>query len=148
MYNVGQIVYTILEDKFKIIPMKVVEKVVSTNLDGETTNFFAQIPSSKEIRKVNLNKFNHVFSNIEETKKHMVKNATDAIEDLAIECKNVEEKYFVVKDKIEIDVKPEPEQVLKVEESKNKTSIELENGQKANINLESIEKAFEKSPTA
>ena len=145
MYNVGQIVYTILEDKFKIIPMKVIEKVVSTNLDGETTNFFAQIPSSKEIRKVNLNKFNHVFSNIEETKKHMIKNATDAIEELAVECKNVEEKYFLVKEKIEIDVKPDPQQV---ESLQNKTSIELENGQKANINLESIEKAFEKSPVA
>ena len=145
MYNVGQIVYTILEDKFKIIPMKVIEKVVSTNLDGETTNFFAQIPSSKEIRKVNLNKFNHVFSNIEETKKHMIKNATNAIEELAVECKNVEEKYFFVKEKIEIDVKPDPQQV---ESLQNKTSIELENGQKANINLESIEKAFEKSPVA
>ena len=142
MYNVGQIVYTILEDKFKIIPMKVIEKVVSTNLDGETTNFFAQIPSSKEIRKVNLNKFDFVFSNIEETKNHMIKNATDAIEELAIECKKVEQKYFVVKEKIEIDVKPDPSQVKKVQ---NKTSIELDNGQKANINLESIEKAFEKS---
>lgn len=142
MYNVGQIVYTILEDKFKIIPMKVIEKVVSTNLDGETTNFFAQIPSSKEIRKVNLNKFDFVFSNIEETKNHMIKNATEAIEELAIECKKVEQKYFVVKEKIEIDVKPDPNQVKKVQ---NKTSIELDNGQKANINLESIEKAFEKS---
>ena len=144
MYNVGQIVYTILEDKFKIIPMKVIEKVVSTNLNGETTSFFAQIPSSKEIRKVNLNKFDHVFSNIDETKDHMIKNATDAIEDLAVECKKVEEKYFIIKEKIEIDVKPEPDQVKKVQE---KTSIELENGLKANINLESIEKAFEKSLT-
>lgn len=143
MYNVGQIVYTILEDKFKIIPMKVIEKVVSTNLNGETTNFFAQIPSSKEIRKVNLNKFDHVFSNIEETKMHMIENATNAIEGLAIECKKVEEKYFITKEKIEIDVKPDPIQVKKVQE---KTSIELDNGQKANINLESIEKAFEKSP--
>lgn len=142
MYNVGQIVYTILEDKFKIIPMKVIEKVVSTNLDGETTNFFAQIPSSKEIRKVNLNKFDYVFSNIDETKDHMIKNATDAIEGLAVECKKVEEKYFIVKEKIEIDVKPDPVQVKKVQK---KTSIELDNGQKANINLESIEKAFEKS---
>ena len=142
MYNVGQIVYTILEDKFKIIPMKIIEKVVSTDLKGETTNFFAQIPSSKEIRKVNLNKFNHVFSNIEETKLHMVKNATEAIEQLSVECKRVEEKYFVTKEKIEIDVKPDPVQVKKIQ---NKQSIELENGQKANINLESIEKAFEKS---
>ena len=142
MYNVGQIVYTILEDKSKIIPMKIIEKVVSTDLKGETTNFFAQIPSSKEIRKVNLNKFNHVFSNIEETKLHMVKNATEAIEQLSVECKRVEEKYFVTKEKIEIDVKPDPVQVKKIQ---NKQSIELENGQKANINLESIEKAFEKS---
>ena len=124
--------------------MKVIEKVVSTNLNGETTSFFAQIPSSKEIRKVNLNKFDHVFSNIDETKDHMIKNATDAIEDLAVECKKVEEKYFIIKEKIEIDVKPEPDQVKKVQE---KTSIELENGLKANINLESIEKAFEKSLT-
>ena len=144
MYNVGQIVYTILEDKFKIIPMKIIEKVVSTDLKGETTNFFAQIPSSKEIRKVNLNKFNHVFSNIEETKLHMVKNATEAIDQLSIECKRVEEKYFVTKEKIEIDVKPDP---VHVKEIQNKQSIELENGQKANINLESIEKAFEKSST-
>ena len=144
MYNVGQIVYTILEDKFKIIPMKVIEKVVSTNLNGETTSFFAQIPSSKEIRKVNLNKFDHVFSNIDETKDHMIKNATDAIEELAVECKKVEEKYFIIKEKIEIDVKPDPDSVKKEHE---KTSIELENGLKANINLESIEKAFEKSLT-
>ena len=75
----------------------------------------------------------------------MIKNATDAIEGLAVECKKVEEKYFIVKEKIEIDVKPDPVQVKKVQK---KTSIELDNGQKANINLESIEKAFEKSPTA
>ena len=121
MYNVGQIVYTILEDKFKIIPMKVIEKVVSTNLNGETTSFFAQIPSSKEIRKVNLNKFDHVFSNIDETKDHMIKNATDAIEELAVECKKVEEKYFIIKEKIEIDVKPDPDSVKKEHE---KTFIE------------------------
>lgn len=143
MYNVGQIVYTVLEDRFKIIPMKVVEKVVSTNLDGETTSFFAQIPNSKEIRKVNLKKFDQVFSNLDETKTYMIKNAEDAIGKLADECKKVEEKYFDKKAKIEIDVKPSPQQVENVT---NKTQVELENGQKANISLESIEKAFEKNP--
>lgn len=147
MYNVGQIVYTVLEDRFKIIPMKVVEKVVSTNLDGETTSFFAQIPSSKEIKKVNLNKFNQVFSNLDETKNYMIKNASDAIEELAKECKNVQGKYFDQKPKIEIDIKPSPEQVKNVNKTNNTTKVELENGQKANINLESIEKAFEKNPT-
>ena len=34
MYEVGQILYTILEKKHKVLPLKVVEQVVTKTLEG------------------------------------------------------------------------------------------------------------------
>ena len=38
-YEVGQIIYTILEEKQLVLPVQVVEQVVVKNLTGEETNY-------------------------------------------------------------------------------------------------------------
>ena len=47
IYEVGQIIYTILEDKRIILPVQIVEQVVIKNLTGEETNYKVLLPNKK-----------------------------------------------------------------------------------------------------
>ena len=39
MYEVGQIIYTILEDKYKVVPLKISEQVITKTLEEEITSY-------------------------------------------------------------------------------------------------------------
>ena len=67
MYRVGQILYTILDSKHAIFPVKVVEEVTVKNLESEKTNYKVLLPNSKE-QKVDLDRFDKVIQAVREDK--------------------------------------------------------------------------------
>ena len=93
MYKVGQTIYTIIEDKYKVIPLKISEQIVTKTLEGETVSFKALMPN-KKMSKIDLTKLKNIYTNISEVKKYMLENAENAIDNVLKETSNVEGKFF------------------------------------------------------
>ena len=69
MYEVGQILYTILENKYKVIPLKVSEQVITKTLEKESVTYKAIIPG-KGKTKVDLDEVSNIWDNLEQVEKH------------------------------------------------------------------------------
>ena len=126
-YNVGQIIYALLENKKVIIPIKIVEEITVKNLEEEKTTYKAIIPNNKK-EKVSLDKFDIVFESIDDTTKYLFENAKNAIDDLALRAIDLEEKFFEKNIVDDIACKNDNSQI----------KIDLGDGQKANINIENL----------
>tara|TARA_Y100000592_G_scaffold70314_1_gene109345 strand:- start:444 stop:908 length:465 start_codon:yes stop_codon:yes gene_type:complete len=138
MYRVGQILYTILDSKHAIFPVKVVEEVTVKNLESEKTNYKVLLPNSKE-QKVDLDRFDKVFSTMSEASTYLVENAKNAIDDLVKKSTELEEKYF--NHSTNIIVKKEENIIENIDACNNdinSVKIDLGGGQSANINLDNI----------
>ena len=132
MYEVGQILYTLIENKYKVLPVKIIEQVNVKTLDGETTKYTVQIPSSKEVKRVSLDKLNKVFTSYDDLKNYMFENATNAIEQVINNSKIVEEAYFSIQEKKEDTTPPE---VTDNNAQKNVISVDLGGGQVGKLNI-------------
>jgi len=143
MYSVGQIVYSLLENKKLIIPIKIVEEITVKNLETEITTYKVLIPNNKK-EKVNLDKFDNVFDTIDKASSYMIENAKKAIDDLTFKALELEEKFFSVKD----------ESVTCINDIEN-DKINLGDGTAADVNINNLnlqntvsEKPIEESASA
>jgi hypothetical protein len=147
MYNVGQVLYTVLTEKQIVVPVKVVEQVIVKTLEGEKIDYKLQLPNSKS-QKVSINKFVNLHEDIFSVEEYLTKNAQNAIEKMLKDAKSLNEQFFNSNDiSSEIDTcKFESnDNIINKDPNDNLIKIELENGQKANINLDNINK-FVDSP--
>lgn len=138
-YKVGQILYSILEEKKVIIPIKVIEEITIKNEDGEQTNYKVALPNSKN-QKVKISMFEKVFLDLNEVSEYLVGNAKNAIEKMVEDAIYLEEDYFKVsrvKNQLEVD-KSNIENIACNNENNN-VKIELEDGKVANFNINSID---------
>lgn len=149
MYIVGQILYTVYQDRYKIVPLKVVEQLIRKSIDGETTEYFVQIPSKKQENIVNLKKVNSVFTSLEEVENYLIKNAKDSINNIVEEAKKLQEEYFdgfnnssnkEDTSNIKLDFVPpeDNDQTL----SEEKVDIDLGDGVIGKLNVDSVKKAL------
>lgn len=137
MYRVGQILYTILDSKHAIFPVKVVEEVTIKNLESEKTNYKVLLPNSKE-QKVDLDRFDKVFSTIEEASSYLIENAKIAIQNLVESSTNLEKKYFSYSVS-RVEKEENTEEVIDAcNNDINSVKIDLGGGQSANIKLDNI----------
>ena len=137
MYEVGQILYTVLEDKYKVIPVKVVEQVVTKTLDGESIKYTVKLPNKKGT-KISISKLSKLYTNIKELEVSLVSNAKFGIQTMLKESLSLQKKYFekstnnlVVEEKINNE---------SLKENKSSTvQIDLGNGQIGNIDISSLD---------
>lgn len=127
MYEVGQILYTILEDKYKVIPVKIVEQVVTKTLDGESIKYTVKLPNKKGT-KISISKLSNLYTNIKELEVSLVSNAKSGIQSMLKESLSLEKKYF-----------DKSINKLAVKEKTNTAQIDLGNGQVGNIDLSSLD---------
>ena len=137
MYNVGQVLYTILQKQQQILPIKVVEQVTKKTLEGEKTEFFVKIPTNKKSENFNLNDFNNVYLSLEEVKNKLLENAITSIEAMVSKTIVLQEKHFEAKEKEELVVKTQDEN-LSCNNENNHVKIDLGNGQIANLNINNL----------
>ena len=93
MYEVGQTIYTILEDKYKVVPLKISEQIVTKTLEGETISYKALMPN-KKMSKVDLSKLKNIYTDIDKVKRYMLNNAEAAIDEVLNETSTIENKFF------------------------------------------------------
>lgn len=135
MYEVGQILYTIIENRQKVYPVKVVEQVVKKTLDGESVEYTVKIPGSKD-KNVSLKKFKKIFDDLEEVNNYLTNNAKSAIDRMIESAKSLQNSYF----KEEIDILKEDTEVDGTcNEENNDVIIDLGNGQKGKISISNLE---------
>ena len=131
MYIVGQIIYSILEDKQILIPLQVVEQVITKNLEGEITQYKVLIPNRNK-QKVNLDKFDKIFEDLDSASEYLLNNAKEAIDDMVLKAIELEDLNFKKEEKNKkenLACKNEPEKI----------KIDLGDGLSANISPENLE---------
>ena len=160
MYQVGQVIYTVSEKNHKVIPLKVVEQVITKTLEGELTEYTVCLPSNKDESRFNLKRFKKIYNSLEELKKQMILNANTAIDKMIKEGSDLEEEFFK-KDLEKLDDDKKVEDLEKSNDIKEKSTeiindkksyksnddnikIDLGNGQVGKINLTSIKEKLGK----
>ena len=135
MYEVGQVLYTILEDKKIVIPVRVVEQVITKTISGKNIDYKFQLPNTKE-QKVSQEKFSNLYNSLDEAEAYLLNNAKGAIEKMMFDAISLEEKFFEVKKEViennNVDVT--------CKEDNNSVKIDLGDGQMANIDMTQIGK--------
>ena len=132
MYSVGQVIYTVLEEKQLVLPVKVIEEVTVKNLEGEKTNYKVLLPNHKN-QKISIEKLDKTFDDAQQASDFLIENAKKAIDEMIFSAMNLEEKFFgVAKAKEEIDA---------CNNDNNSVKIDLGDGNVANINISELEKA-------
>lgn len=144
MYEVGKILYTVYEDKYKIFPLRVVEQVTTKTINGTTTEFFVEIPSKKQNTVINLKKVSKVFNSLEATKAYLIKNAEESIIKIVNEASEMEKEFFGVveeeiKSNIKLDFDPDTKENF-VED--NKVNIDLGDGFVGKINIDNVKQVL------
>ena len=138
MYEVGQLIYTIIEDKHKVMPLKISEQVTTKTLEGEKTVYKAILPGSN--KKVILSKLSNVWTDIESVKSHMLENASKAIDNMLLETDKIKNKYFLDQELIDACKEDPKEDIIDKEIVDDGTiKVDLGNGQFGNLKINNQE---------
>ncbi len=138
MYEVGQLIYTIIEDKHKVMPLKISEQVTTKTLEGEKTVYKALLPGSN--KKVILSKLSNVWTDIESVKNHMLDNANKAIDNMLLETNKIKNKYFLEQELIDACKEDSKEDIIVKEIVDDKAiKVDLGNGQFGNLKINNQE---------
>ena len=141
-YEVGQIIYTILEDKRIILPVQIVEQVVIKNLNGEETKYKVLLPNKKS-QKVSIDRLDKIFSSIDEASNHLLENTKKAIDAMKKDAYILENEFFfnsLENKNKELNINTLQEETKSQEK---KLKVNLPDGQVANINLSNISSHIE-----
>jgi len=141
MYEVGQVLYTVVESKQIILPVKVIEQVTVKSLEGETTDYKMMLPNRK-LQKVDSKKFANLFKDIKEIEDYLLSKAKDAIDQMLLDSITLEDEFFSEKTDKEDEVDFTKEDVTCNNET-NKVKIDLGDGTVANISAENIEQLLD-----
>jgi len=135
MYEVGQLIYTIIEDKHKVMPLKISEQVTTKTLEGEKTVYKAILPGSN--KKVILSKLTNVWTDIDSVKNHMLDNASKAIDNMLLETDKIKNKYFLNQELIDACKEDSKKDIIdkKVVDDKS-IKVDLGNGQFGNLKID------------
>ncbi len=78
MYNVGDILWIISQDKPGVLPYRIIEEVTKKTLDGSSTQYVVETPSKPRPRL--LREDDDVYRSIEAVKSQLLSRAENAID--------------------------------------------------------------------
>ena len=143
-YKVGQVLYLLLNKESRVFPVQVVEVVLRRTLDGEQTSYSVKMPTrDKDI--VDLDKIDaNIFLTPAELQSFMNENAQKTIASLVQQAHTLASNVF--QEEHEENVAPEVEDEIDdvvyesevVQNDNQVATIDLGDGTKARINLDSI----------
>jgi hypothetical protein len=93
-YNVGQILFVVLNKKNQVYPMLVVEEIVKRTLRGEETNYVLQGGSDPSSRLMLDQVDGDIFNSAEEARNVLVSKATSQIEKLVLAAKEKAKEWY------------------------------------------------------
>ena len=95
LYEVGQVVYLLISEEMKIVPVQVVEQVVRKRYHEDTSTSYIVMLPGKNGSTVNLSDIEaSVHTSVHELRAFMVENATSSIDRLIEKTIQTEKLYF------------------------------------------------------
>ena len=93
MYEVGQVLFLVLKNKQKIIPVRVMEQIVRRSISSEKIQYLVKLPGRQET--VNLESLSsEVYVNIEDVKGELYRTITSFIDTMAEKAVALATKEF------------------------------------------------------
>ena len=149
-YDVGQVIYLLSAKNTNVFPAKITEKIIRKTIEASITDYMIVLPDKKST-VVKLRDISALpFSSIEALRDFMNENARNSIESMIESALANGKKIFEdVKDyqenspahldvaKRKIESKKPPENGVNTDEY---VSIQLQDGKKARINIENLQK--------
>lgn len=127
-YNVGQILFIILEKKMQVYPMMIVEEIVKRTLHGEETNYVLQGGSDPTTTILLSHVDGEVFESADEAKYVLTVRATAQIEKLVDFAVSRATKWY---DNNTKNVQQEMQEVMTL--SQEQVKVTLSDGTVANL---------------
>jgi len=132
MYQVGQVLYLILNKKQQVIPAQIVEQIVRRTLDGEITLHSVKLPSKDNLYK--LEELDaEVYHSPQDVQEKLRANALTVIEQMVTQAETLAKKTFEMPD-LPNNVREE----ASAGDVTSRTSITLENGTVANVYIPDV----------
>jgi hypothetical protein len=132
MYQVGQVLYLILNKKQQVIPAQVVEQIVRRTLSGEMTLHSVKLPTKESLYK--LEELDaEIYHSPEDVQKKLRANALSVIEQMVTRAEALAKKTFEIPGSSNISPPIE-----KHGDINSCTSITLENGTVANVYIPDV----------
>tara|TARA_B100000131_G_C18028745_1_gene577535 strand:+ start:479 stop:877 length:399 start_codon:yes stop_codon:yes gene_type:complete len=128
MLKVGNIIYLLDKKTQGIVPCRVVERITSVSLEGETLTHIVESPTGKQVKIEDYK--NPWFETMDSAREFLLNSATSLIDSTLEATRAAEEKYFKTSNFDQIDQIDVSDNI-----SDNEVTIELADGQKARVNL-------------
>lgn len=93
MYTVGQVLYLVMQNRMKILPVQVSEEITKKTLGGEKTEYFVSAPGEDTF--INLEEFDgQIFSNLPEVKSFLLENVTQNLNKIIEKADLLAQEHF------------------------------------------------------
>ena len=138
MYQVGQVLFIILNKKQQVIPVQVTEQVVRRSLDGEEISYSVSIPNRDENRILELDSIDgEVFESIDDIRAYMLEQTTQIIATITDRALKIAKNRFDYDGPLISDLDPDFTMPPPSEKSgkPNSVKVELEDGTLANVEI-------------
>ena len=149
MYDVGQVLYLILNKKQQVVPVQVVEQLVRRTLDGEETLHSVKIPTKEMLYK--LEELNaEIYTSLDLVRDKLQDNATSVIGAMILRADELAKQSFelyqptppeieVLFEKTSVTKAPKARKSKKRHNSKKEKTegmqVTLEDGTVANVSI-------------
>ena len=140
MYQVGQVLFIILNKKQQVIPVQVTEQVVRRSLNGEEISYSISIPNRDENRVLELDSIDgEVFESIDSVREYMLEQTTQIISTITDRALKVAKNRFDYDGPLISDLGhglalPSPDE----SGEPSSVKVELEDGTLANVKIPNI----------
>jgi len=95
MYEVGQVLFIILNKRPQVIPVQVVEQVVRRSISGEEIQYSVNVPAKDGDKVLELESIDgEVFDDAEDARRSMLNNATRTIDGFIEKAMSVAKTRF------------------------------------------------------
>ena len=140
MYQVGQVLFIILNKKQQVIPVQVTEQVVRRSLNGEEISYSVSIPSRDENRVHELDSIDgEVFDSIDDVRNYMLEQTMQIIATITDKALKVAKNRFDYDGPVMPDIEGVVQSLPKPpKEKEGYAKVDLGDGTLANVKLPDI----------
>jgi hypothetical protein len=137
MYEVGQVLYVVLNKKQQVVPVQVVEQVVRRSLEGEQVNYTVTVPNKSGLKDYALSDLDgNVYTSLEDVSETLTSNAKTMIEEMIEKTNKIAAAVFKEDDENEHLTNHD---ITAAASNNRSVKVELEGGVIANVRLPDID---------
>ena len=131
-YEIGQVIYLVMSDRSKVVPVKIVEENIKNTASGRIVTYKVQ-NRANDTNYVSLESIRaDIYTSLSDVESKLISNATSHIKGL-IRAVETKAKTFVFAKDLDLENLPSPEPLAGLEEDQQ--FVYLDDGTKARLRL-------------